>query len=253
VTLSILSSKTFYAANEPVLVDVILKNNELKKPARILDWLVPCQEDTASPETPTEMSYFSINTADGYVAKYLGAVFKRAEPVGKDYKMLMPGEEVSCTIDLGQYYDFASKSDDNSYVIKYSVKSIELSPKASSGEGALESLESNALTIRIDARNVPTRSLRERKLQSLNSFRSCDTTKQSMLVEARSRAYSASSGVLGVIDSVGRSSSSQSCPRYKEWFGDFNSNRHNELRTGYLISRDQLNSASITFDCGCTR
>ena len=254
VTLSISSSKTSYAANEPVLVDVTLKNNELNKPARVLGWLVPCQEDASSPETPKDMSFFAISTSNGYVAKYLGAVFKRNEPAEKDYKMLKPGDEVSCTIDLGQYYEFASNSDDNSYEIKYSVTSMALSPKAStSASSLLESLESNVLTINIDARNTPTRALRERKLQSLNNFRSCDTAMQSAIIEARSRSVSAANDVIGVIDSVGRSSSSQSCPRYKDWFGSYEFNRHNELRNGYILSRDRLNSASITFDCSCTR
>ena len=63
-------------------------------------------------------------------------------------------------------------------------------------ESALESLESNTLTIKIDARKVPTRALRERKLQSLNNFCNCDTNRQIMLAKARSRATSASNDVL---------------------------------------------------------
>ena len=254
VALTISASKTSFAADEPVLIKVTLKNNERKK-ARVLDWVVPCEDaqGVSSPETPTEMSFFTINTAGGHVAKYLGAVFRRVKPDEKDYKMLNPGDEVSCTIDLEKYYEFASKSDDNSYNIKYSASSMELSkPKASNSESALESLESNTLTIKIDARKVPTRALRERKLQSLNNFRNCDTNRQSMLAEARSRATSASNDVLGVIDSVGRLANSQNCPRYKDWFGNYAPTRHNELRTGYLLTRDTLNSASITFDCGCT-
>ena len=100
VTLSISSSKTSYAANEPVLVDVTLKNNERKKSARVLDWLVPCQEDASSPETPKDMSFFAISTSNGYVAKYLGAVFKRVKPAEKDYTVLRLVNEDSCTIDL---------------------------------------------------------------------------------------------------------------------------------------------------------
>jgi hypothetical protein len=253
VTLTLSTSKTSYAADEPILVDVTLKNNELNMPARVLDWLVPCQEDTSSPEIPKDMSFFTISTSGGHMARYLGALIKRVEPAEKDYKMLKPGAVVLCTIDLGQYYEFASKSDDNYYEIKYSMTSMELSPKESiSASVLLQSLESNVLSIKIDARNTPTRALRERKLQSLNNFRSCDSGRQSVLVDARSRSVSAANSVLGVIDSVGRSTSSDSCPRYKEWFGNYNSNRHNELRTGYLISRDRLNSASITFDCTCT-
>ena len=89
------------------------------------------------------------------MAKYLGAVFKRVKPAEKDYKMLKPGDEVSCTIDLGKNYEFASKSNVTSYDIKYSVSSMELS-NPSTNATKLESLESNTLTIKIDARKVPT-------------------------------------------------------------------------------------------------
>ncbi len=73
-----------------------------------------------------------------------------------------------------------------------------------------------------------------------------------MLVEARSRAINAVNGALSVIDSVGGVANSENFSWYKDWFGNCDSNCHNELRTGYLISRDRLSSASITFDCGCT-
>lgn len=251
--MTISSSKASFAADENVLIEVTLKNNESYKPVRVLDWVVPCDaEDVSSPETPAEMSFFAVKTAGGHVAKYLGAVFKRVKPDEKDYKMLKPGDEVRCTIDLGRYYQFDSIGDDNSYEIKYSVSSTELSnPNVSDSASALERLDSNSLTIKIDARNIPTRALRKRQLQtSDNIFRNCDAARQNSLVEARSRAGTAANDALGVIESVGATNSLE-CPRYTKWFGNYESTRHDELLSGYRISRDQLISASITFDCGC--
>jgi hypothetical protein len=143
--MTISSSKASFAADENVLIEVTLKNNESYKPVRVLDWVVPCDaEDVSSPETPAEMSFFAVKTAGGHVAKYLGAVFKRVKPDEKDYKMLKPGDEVRCTIDLGRYYQFDSIGDDNSYEIKYSVSSTELSnPNVSDSASALERLDSN--------------------------------------------------------------------------------------------------------------
>jgi len=172
------------------LIEVVLKNNESDKPVRVLNWVVPCDaKDVSSPDTPVEMSFFAVKTAGGHVAKYLGVVFKRVKPDEIDYKMLKPGDEVRCTIDLGRYYQFDSMGDDNSYEIKYSVSSMELSnPNASDSASALEHLDSNTLKIKIDARNVPTRALRNRQLQvSDNIFRNCDATRQNYLVEARSK------------------------------------------------------------------
>ena len=171
--MTISTSKASFATNEPVLLEVNLENKELNKPAHILGWLIPCEdaEDASSPETPTQMSFFDIKTAGGYVASYLGAVFKRGKPGKKDYKILKPGGKILCTIDLAKYYAFTSNDNDNSYKIKYSVLSMELSnPNASTGASALESLESNTLYIKIEARGVPTRALRERKLQELKKI-----------------------------------------------------------------------------------
>jgi hypothetical protein len=143
----------------PVLIDVTVKNSKPNKPARVLDWVVPCNaEDVTSPETPTKMSFFAIKTSGGRMAKYLGAVLKHIEPEEKDYKVLKPGYEVKCTINLRKYYQFDSTSNDNSYKIKYAVTSMELSnPNASNRASALESLESNTLTVKIGAKNISTR------------------------------------------------------------------------------------------------
>ncbi len=144
--------------------EVTLKNNERKKSARVLDWVVPCKdtEDVSLPKTPTKMSFFVINTVGGYVlAEYIGAVLKQLKPAEKDCKMLKPGENVSCTIDHGKYCEYAT-GDDNSHEIKYSVTSMELSnPNAPPDSSTLEGLESNTITIKVDVRNVPTRALRK--------------------------------------------------------------------------------------------
>jgi len=251
--LTISTSKASFATNEPVLLEVNLENKELNKPAHILGWLIPCEdaEDASSPETPTQMSFFEIKTAGGYVASYLGAVFKRGKPGKKDYKILKPGGKILCTIDLAKYYAFTSNDNDNSYEIKYSVLSIELSnPNASTGASALESLESNTLYIKIEARGIPTRALRERKLQELNNFsgNKCDATKRNDLIEARRLATIASSETVSFMEN-----NPPTCPRYQKWFGEYDLSRHTELVNGYNLTRDRFTDALITFDCGCKK
>ena len=88
VTLTISSSKTEFAANEPILIDITLKNNEAQKPARILDWVNPCNTGNDPTALPKEMSFLNIKTIGGKVAaKYMGAVFKRVKPENKDYNV----------------------------------------------------------------------------------------------------------------------------------------------------------------------
>ena len=262
VTLTISASQSSFAANEPVLIDFTLRNNDPKRSARILDWDIPCdtEDGLSSPteDSVTEMSFFKIATSGGQVAKYLGALLKRSSPSEGNYKRLKPGDEVSCTIDLGQYFEFnSSDGDDDDYIIQYSVTSMELSkPTAVNTTNTLEILESNTLIIKIgDRANHFHRNRRdERSLQTtLNTFSSCSAAQQALIAEARTHATSASNDAVAIIESVGLLQSTSTCPRYKQWFGDYNLFRHTELKTGYVTSRDRLISASITFDCGCTR
>jgi len=260
VTLTISASKSSFAANEPVLIDFTLRNNDPKKSARILDWDIPCdtEDGLSSPEdSVTEMSFFKIATSGGQVAKYLGALLKRSSPSEGNYKRLKPGDEVSCSIDLGQYFEFnSSDGDDDDYIIQYSVTSMELSkPTAVNTTNTLEILESNTLIITIGDRANHYQSNRrdERNLQTaLNTFRRCSTAQQVLIAEARTHAITASNDAVAIIESVGLLQSTSTCLRYKQWFGDYSLSRHTELKTGYMTSRDRLISAFITFDCGCT-
>ena len=259
VTLSISASQSSFAASEPVLIEFTLRNNDPKRSARILDWDIPCdtEDGLSSPEeSVTEMSFFKIATSDGQVAKYLGALLKRTAPSEGNYKRLKSGEQVSCNIDLGKYFEFnSSDGDDDDYIIQYSVTSMELSkPTTVNATNTLEILESNTLTIKIGNRVNPfQRNLRERNLQTLNTFTRCTTAQQALIAEARTHAITASNDAVAIIESVGVSQSTSTCPRYKQWFGPYDSSRHTELINGYRTTRDRLSSASIKFDCGCTQ
>ena len=257
--MTISASQSSFAANEPVLIEFTLSNNNPKRSARILDWDIPCDDDdglsSSSEDSVTEMSFFKIATSGGHLAKYLGALLKRAAPSEGNYKRLKPGDEVSCTIDLGQFFEFKSSDGDDNYIIKYSVTSMELfKPTSVNTTNTLEMLESNTLKIKIGDRVSPfQRNLRERSLQTLNSFSSCTTAQQTSIIEARSHAITASNNAVAIIESVGVSQSTSACPRYKEWFGPYDSSRHTELVNGYRTSRERLTFASIKFDCGCNQ
>jgi len=116
-----LTSQSSVAANEPVLIEFTLSNNDPKRSSRILDWDIPCDDDdglsSSSEDSVTEMSFFKIATSGGHLAKYLGALLKRAAPSEGNYKRLKPGDEVSCTIDLGQFFELKSSDGDDNYIL----------------------------------------------------------------------------------------------------------------------------------------
>lgn len=256
--MTISSSKSVFAADEPVLIDITLKSNEVKKQARILDWVVPCEPKNEILTMPTEMSFFNIKTAVSSVAaKYMGALFKRPSPTNKDYKTLKPGEEISCTIDMSKYYEFTAGSDDDSYEIMYSVASMQLS-NPYNNRNSIESLDSNSITVNIKARDPPLPpDDYDHNLRGLQtggtSFNGCSTSRQNDLRQARSYALTAVRNLDAPLAKVGQEGSSSVCQWYDEWFGTFSSTRHNELNVGFKEIRNQLNDASIRFECTCTR
>lgn len=253
VTLTLSSSKAAFAADEPVLIDVTLANNEANKPARILDWVNPCNNDENDGSTPKEMAFFNIDTVSGQAAKYVGAVFKRGEPKDKDYTMLRAGEEISCTIDLSKFYEFAAASDDNNYEFKYSVAGVQLSGPVNNGN-AVESLDSNILFLKVDARDAPLPPNPNRNLRRLysgsNSFNGCTTSRRNDLASARTNAENAALTARNRINTV---TCGGACAAHDEWFGAYDSGRKTELKSGWDRIYARLNDAAITFDCTCTQ
>lgn len=258
ITLSMSTSQTEFAADEAVVVDFTLTNNEAIKPARILNWINPCIS-----ESPMDMSFFDVRTVGGQPALYLGALIKRKAPTKKDYKTLKAGEQISCTINLGEYFQFTAPSDDDIYEINYAVISTQISnPSSVQGTNAMESLETDtSLTVKVNARAPPpSRALRDQNLRGLqtggNTFNSCSSSRQTLIRDARTKALAAATDVVSLLSNVSTWGTTARCTRYNEWFGPYSSSRatqHAELRKGFEEIRTKLNSSSIAFDCSCTR
>ena len=126
-----------------------------------------------------------------------------------------------------EYFEFnSSDGDDDDYIIQYSITSMELSKlTAVNTTNTLEILESNTLIIKIgDRANLFQRNRRdERNLQTaLNTFSRCTTAQQALIAEARTHAITASNDAVANIESIGLLQSTSTCPRYKQWFGDYN-------------------------------
>jgi peptidyl-Lys metalloendopeptidase len=249
VTVTLSTIKTDYSADEDVLVNVTLSNIEAQKPVRILDWVNPCDSKDQYSGMPKDMSFFNISTGGGSAANYIGALIKRGRPVAKNYMLLLPGEQIICTVNIGEFYQFEAESDDDTYDIQYLVSGMQLSGPVSDGI-SLQSIKSNPLKVKVAARHIP-RHLEGnlRGLQSgSNSFRGCTSSRQNSIRDARSQAVTAAKDATDCIASVSGSGRT----RYEEWFGQFSSSRHNELKSGYNAIYARLKDASITFDCSCT-
>jgi peptidyl-Lys metalloendopeptidase len=253
------SSKSEFAASESVAIDIKLTNTDAINPARILDWFNPCNGagDAATSSSPVDMSFFNVETAfGGQSALYLGALIKRKEPTDKDYKTLKAGEQISCTINLDKYFQFSAPTGDDAYVISYAVTSMQLSePFQIQGGSTMESLEAGALTVKVNARTIPTRSVRDQNIRGLQTgsttFNKCTVAQQGLLIEARKQAKIESTNVVSTIANISQWGNATSCVRHNTWFGPYDGNRFAELKPGYDAISARLNDASIKFDCGC--
>lgn len=262
VALTMTSSRTEYAANETVAIDITLKNNDTTKPARILNWINPCKNgDGDAPLTlsPVDMSFFDVTTTiGGKSALYLGALIKRKEPTEKDYTTLKAGEQVSCTINLDKYFQFTSPSSDDEYKISYAVTSMQLSnPFKTQGTNAIESLEveTTVLSLKVKARTNLTRFLRDQNTRGLQTggttFQTCTTAQRSSLLEARKQALTESTDAVSILTSISQWGNTANCNRYDKWFGPYDPNLLAELKPGFEAISARLNDATISFDCAC--
>lgn len=160
----------------------------------------------------------------------------RPEPTEMNYKVLEPGEQISCIIDLDKYYDFSS-SEYYVYEIKYSKTSMQLSHPGLNGTSSesngfsLEILESNSLTLKIKTRENPV--ITSTTHDSNTCGDSVIVNAKSVIGDAKDLAVPQLDKAIELIDSVGHWESAQNCPQYTSWFGDYDSSRHAIIQTRY--------------------
>lgn len=233
VTLSV--DKEAFAENESVLVKVTISNPN-KGAVRILKWYTPFED--------VEEPLFEI-TRDGETIEYIGAHYKRPQPEDKDFIVLKSGESFSRTVDLAKYYDLSVTG---SYVINYDIAALNLYQKGDKQINQVESLKSSEFSIFIEGRAAnkpePDSAL---VAAGTSSFAKCTTTQQSSLLTARYEAAKYSSDALNYLFSNTQGT------RYATWFGAYSSARHNTVKGNFTNIKNAMDTASMTFDCGCKK
>ena len=235
VTLSV--DKESFAENESVTVNVTISNNS-NGSIRILKWYTPFED--------VEESLFNI-TRDGEPVEYIGAHYKRPQPVEKDFIVLKSGESFTRTVNLAEYYDFSVSG---AYVIKYDIASFDLyqNEKSRLTDKQVGSLKSEGLSIFVEGRaaNRPEPEAPS-AVSGSSSFNKCTTTQQSSIITARNEAAVYSSNALNYLLSNTQGA------RYTTWFGVYNSTRYNTVKNHFTNIKSAMDTASMTFDCGCRK
>ena len=108
LTASISVAQGSFAPSQDVLVTVTLAN-PTKSPVRVLGWLTPVNG--------VEEPVLAVKR-DGKHVAYLGAHAKRPPAASGDYLTIAPGEQITSTVDLGEFYDLSRSG---RYEIAYRV------------------------------------------------------------------------------------------------------------------------------------
>ena len=222
--------QTAFTKNEDVLVTVTISNPE-KGAIKLLKWYTPFED--------VEESLFEV-TLDGVPVKYIGRHYKRPQPEDRDFIILKSGESLTQTVDLAEYYDFSVSGN---YEISYDVKSPNLFEKNNGQIKQIESLKSNIVSLNAEGR-ASKRPPTQPPTGGLNNFRTCTTTQQSSILDARSIAATYSSDSLNYLGGA-------TGPRYTTWFGVYDQSRYNTVRSNFTKIKEAIDAKPMTFDCGC--
>jgi peptidyl-Lys metalloendopeptidase len=223
LSVSISADKTSFSASDAVMVNVTISNNG-KNSAKVLKWFTPADE--------VEEPLFNVKR-DGAAVDYVGAHYKRPAPTGSDYVTLKAGESLTRSVDLGLYYDLSGSG---IYGLEYNTD----------GTG----LSSNKIQLAVEGRaGAPVAdAAAPLAVSGSSSFNRCTTTQQADITLARSNASNYAANALSYLNSHNSGTT-----RYTTWFGVFDSGRYNTVTSHYSAISNAMNTASMTFDCGCKK
>ena len=223
LAVSLSANKAIFSASDAVMVNVTISNPG-KQAIKVLKWFTPADE--------VEEPLFTV-TRDGASVNYVGAHYKRPAPTGSDYITIKSGESLTRTIDLGLYYDL---SESGVYELEYNAD--------------VTALSSNKLQLTVEGRSgAPIADLASPlAVTGSTSFNKCTTSQQSDLVGARSNASTYAANALSYLNSHNSGTT-----RYTTWFGVFDSGRYNTVTSHYSAISNAMDTASMTFDCGCKK
>lgn len=220
LTVTLAAEKSSYQASEAVTISVTISNTG-KSPVKVLKWFTPAEE--------VEEALFKV-TRDGAAVDYVGAHYKRTTPTGNDYLNLKPGESLTRTVDISQYYDLSASG---VYEFEYDYD--------------VTTLASNKVQVLVEGRAAPLQAITPEAVNGSTSFNRCTTSQQSTLITARSNASTYAANSLTYLNGA------TAGPRYTTWFGVFDTTRYNTVKSHFSAISNAMDTKPVTFDCGCKK
>jgi peptidyl-Lys metalloendopeptidase len=230
ISVSLSVPKAALAAREDVLVTVTLRN-EGPKAARLLKWHTPSED--------VEEALFDV-TVDGEAVAFQGPHYKRPAPGAGDYLTLAPGESLTRTVALSDFYDMSRTG---SYRVSYA---------AELHGGQVSAFRTNSVELWVEGRPHAMREAAAAPGGTVTlgavTYSKCDATQQSTALQALNAASTMADNSVTYLNGT-----PSGTPRYTTWFGAFTSSGWNTAKTHFVAIKDALDTKPITIDCGCKK
>ncbi|WP_394850676.1 M35 family metallo-endopeptidase [Pendulispora brunnea] len=177
-------------------------------------------------------------THDGQPVKYQGAHYKRAEPTESDYLTLGPGEALTGSVDLAQYYDMSASGN---YDVQFRRDDIVSNHVTLQAESHISPQSARAA---LRGAELSTQAV---DLAAGTKFVSCSSSRQSGINTAYSSAQTYATNASNYVNDH-----TSATLRYTTWFGSYTSARHSTVQSHFSKIKNAYSSQTFTFDCTCT-
>jgi peptidyl-Lys metalloendopeptidase len=183
-------------------------------------------------------------------SQYSGRLVKRSKPSVEHYQIIQPGEMLSTSVALNDYYDiteFGEHSVRFAGQIRYEVVSS-LRGRAKTTLSPVATL--NQLELISDSVVVSLApNLRPRLRPPI--YDSCSVQERADIVEAADIAEILINTALSDLQSL-VGNQRVSSPRYNAWFGAYSDNRYSQVVSNFTALDQSLENETLQFNCGCT-
>jgi peptidyl-Lys metalloendopeptidase len=229
---SIAPSKSFFSANEDVMMRVTFTNygqSAIQVPAWLLDGRIP------------DHTFLSV-TLDGEAVPYTGAIAKRATLAKQELVELNPGDTITVELNIGQSFDLSTGG---VFEVKFNGSDKHVLDGASVGsESAFMAVEANPFAQSMSS------ILTQAKVAGgggISFTGACSSSRQTAVRNAVPAATTYAANAQSYL-----SATPSATPRYTTWFGALNTTRWNTVKSHFTNINSALNTKPLVFDCSCT-
>lgn len=228
--------------------------NESKETIRVLKWHTPLEG--------LKSNMFNVEH-EGKKAVYLGRVYKRGVPTEDDYLTLQPGQTVKKEVDLTEEYDIV---DAGNYSVRYRaaflhagveeakvLKKMYMTPL----EVPIVAVKAKEATFKLEESRLPKQkggiqiewlTMMKTLAPSPLSINACSSKQANTIKAALPQAVKIADEARKALSNA-PSGDRPNARRYREWFGNYDPARYDNVNTNYDKIWDALANKDLTFTC----